>query len=328
MKNFNFRKLFLFGLVASSLCIISCSDDEEPLAAPEASFTSTVDGKTVTFTNTTVGEEVTYSWDFVDGNTSTEESPVYTYEANGNYIVKLVATNEGGEDDTESVLEINNIKIDGDVSDWADVSALSFTGEGAIQEVKMENLSNQTLYFYIKGTSETTSFLDLWINLDYSATVSGESDTTGFFTGVYPESNLGWDMLFEGFFGSADGRALNIELDEGSTGMYILNMYPEDEDDLFSNNNAWGVWNQSSLGSQITFSEMVTSGDVVEYEFSIDLQSMPSSLIPETGDEILFFIDEWVNSPTTSEGWWASFTSHYPAGQSTEGATAASYTLK
>ena len=36
MKNFNFRKLFLFGLVASSLCIISCTDDEEPLAAPEA----------------------------------------------------------------------------------------------------------------------------------------------------------------------------------------------------------------------------------------------------------------------------------------------------
>ena len=320
MKNFKFQKLFLIGLVASSLCIISCGEEEDPIAAPKASFTTAIDGKTVVFTNTSEGEETTYAWDFGDGNTSTEESPTHTYEANGSYIAKLVATNESGEDDSQSAIEIINITIDGDLSDWADVPALGFTGDGSFKEVKMENLGNQKLYVYIKGNSSATSFLDLWINLDYESTING-GDSTGYSNAVlYPESNLGWDVLFEGFFGSTSGR-------DNFSGMFYGVFYTEDEDDLLSNNTDFANRIEPGFGTQVQFSEWVETEGDVEYEFVIDLQSFPTNLIPEEGARIQFFIDEWANSPESTDGWWAAFAGHYPV-QGQEDSSAAVYTLK
>ena len=105
----------------------------------------------MTFTNTTVGEELTYAWDFGDGSTSTDESPEHTYEANGSYIAKLTATNTSGVDESEAVLEIINITIDGDVADWADVETLASYADGeagSMLEVKVENLGTDKLFFY------------------------------------------------------------------------------------------------------------------------------------------------------------------------------------
>ena len=46
-------------------------------------------GGTINFTNTSTNG-VTYSWDFGDGNTSTQQSPNNTYTASNNYIVQLI----------------------------------------------------------------------------------------------------------------------------------------------------------------------------------------------------------------------------------------------
>ncbi|HLL41691.1 MAG TPA: PKD domain-containing protein, partial [Segetibacter sp.] len=47
--------------------------------------------------NRTVGTgDITYKWDFGDGNTSTEENPVNNYQNAGVYTVKLIATNSYG----------------------------------------------------------------------------------------------------------------------------------------------------------------------------------------------------------------------------------------
>lgn len=59
---------------------------------PVSSFTSSNDGLTVTFTNTSQNAD-SYSWDFGDGNTSTESNPVHTYQNPGQYAVKLSSTN-------------------------------------------------------------------------------------------------------------------------------------------------------------------------------------------------------------------------------------------
>jgi PKD repeat protein len=59
---------------------------------PVSSFTSSNDGLTVTFTNTSQNADA-YLWDFGDGNTSTESNPVHTYLATGQYEVKLSAIN-------------------------------------------------------------------------------------------------------------------------------------------------------------------------------------------------------------------------------------------
>ena len=67
---------------------------------PSPGFTSSVSGNTVTFTNTTSNANgignVTYLWNFGDGQTSTQANPIHTYSANGNYTVTLTATNSCG----------------------------------------------------------------------------------------------------------------------------------------------------------------------------------------------------------------------------------------
>lgn len=61
------------------------------VSSPVASFTFTVDGGTVTFTNTSDGGD-NFIWDFGDGNSSTDESPVHTYASQGVYNVVLEAS--------------------------------------------------------------------------------------------------------------------------------------------------------------------------------------------------------------------------------------------
>ncbi len=64
-----------------------------PLAT--AGFTSSVNGLTATFTNTSANAS-SYSWNFGDGNTSSAANPVHTYAEDGVYTVTLTATNNCG----------------------------------------------------------------------------------------------------------------------------------------------------------------------------------------------------------------------------------------
>jgi DNA-binding beta-propeller fold protein YncE len=51
---------------------------------------------TVQFTNDSEGSATSWAWEFGDGATSTAENPSHTYTVNGNYTVKLTATNNSG----------------------------------------------------------------------------------------------------------------------------------------------------------------------------------------------------------------------------------------
>ncbi|GIK27489.1 MAG: hypothetical protein BroJett007_06270 [Chloroflexota bacterium] len=71
----------------------------EPLPpAPEASFEVTVDNLTAQFTNTSTGQIDSTSWNFGDGQTSSESSPSHTFAAAGTYTVELIVSNAGGAD--------------------------------------------------------------------------------------------------------------------------------------------------------------------------------------------------------------------------------------
>jgi len=65
---------------------------------PVSGFTYTADNQTISFTNTSVNA-VNYNWDFGDGNSSSQEDPVYVYSFEGNYTVSLTASNNVCEDD-------------------------------------------------------------------------------------------------------------------------------------------------------------------------------------------------------------------------------------
>lgn len=87
--------------------------DDKPIigaALPTASFSVRVDGNAATFTNTSANAD-SYSWDFGDGNTSTEENPTHTFANDGSYNVVLTATNAEGSATASNIviIAINSI---------------------------------------------------------------------------------------------------------------------------------------------------------------------------------------------------------------------------
>ena len=77
-------------------------DDPVPVHPPTADFTANVTSGTaplaVRFTDTSTGEITAWSWDFGDGNTSSERDPVHTYTTPGTYTVALTVSNSHAED--------------------------------------------------------------------------------------------------------------------------------------------------------------------------------------------------------------------------------------
>jgi len=96
-KRFNFlmKTFFLFAIF--SMVIVSCKKDpvaEDPIASFQYEA-STDNYLEVTFTNYSQNA-TTYSWDFGDGESSTEKNPVHTYAGDGTYTVVLTASNADG----------------------------------------------------------------------------------------------------------------------------------------------------------------------------------------------------------------------------------------
>ena len=93
-------KSVLFGLIFTSMMSVlmtSCSaDDIDREAFPlSADIFYSVDDKQVAFQGLTHSAS-SWSWDFGDGKTSTDQNPVHVYESGGFYTAILIATDNGG----------------------------------------------------------------------------------------------------------------------------------------------------------------------------------------------------------------------------------------
>ncbi|UCS95847.1 PKD domain-containing protein [Echinicola marina] len=75
---------------------VQTSQELTVVGPPVAAYTFDDDGLTVNFINNSENV-ISYSWDFGDGNSSTEASPSYTYASEGTYTVVLTASSEEGE---------------------------------------------------------------------------------------------------------------------------------------------------------------------------------------------------------------------------------------
>jgi len=111
---FSFKNMYKTSWVLLSalamIFMVSCGDDEPPMSTenPIASFQFDIDADNflqVTFTNFSQNSN-SYSWDFGDGENSTDDNPVHTYAAGGTYDVVLTASNG-----TESAMRTETITI-------------------------------------------------------------------------------------------------------------------------------------------------------------------------------------------------------------------------
>ncbi len=120
-----------WGEVEDYAVIISGGGGNTP---PTANFTAVTDQLTANFTDTSTdsdGTIVSWSWDFGDGNTSTQQNPSHTYAAAGTYSVILTVTDNSGASDNVSkdvtVAETGNTSPTADFSYSIDGNTVSFT---------------------------------------------------------------------------------------------------------------------------------------------------------------------------------------------------------
>ncbi|RIH64112.1 PKD domain-containing protein [Mariniphaga sediminis] len=93
------RKLKFLILIFSilTMCVLSsCKEDESRPTFPlSAEIFHSIAGKQVAFTALTHSAE-NWTWNFGDGNTSTEKNPVHVYEEGGYYVASLTASDGAG----------------------------------------------------------------------------------------------------------------------------------------------------------------------------------------------------------------------------------------
>jgi PKD repeat protein len=101
-------------MAALSLVVAACGGDDDNGGGgpnendePAAAFTPSCTGLACTFTDAStdadsVEDIITWSWDFGDDATSTEQSPQHTYAAAGTYTVTLTVTDRAGADNAAS----------------------------------------------------------------------------------------------------------------------------------------------------------------------------------------------------------------------------------
>jgi PKD repeat protein len=115
---------------------------------PTADFTYTTNDLFVDFTDTSYDPDGTiesWSWDFGDGNTSTQQHPDHTYAADGTYTVILTVTDNGGlTDDTSKPVTVSgaaNIPPTADFTFTIDGLTVIFTDQSSDTDGTIESWS-------------------------------------------------------------------------------------------------------------------------------------------------------------------------------------------
>jgi len=192
MKNLNVVVIALLALTISFATSCKKDDPKDPITG-EALFSYVADGQTVTFTNeSTVTGTVTYLWDFGDGETSTEKSPVHIYAAKGEYTVKLTVTDEDGGThpistkilvDKATRIDLNDDSFD----DWNAVTEEKFIvplgdNSGVVTVAKYDYDAN-FIYAYVEFEGDIANEYQYDMFFDYD-----NDSTTGFTSYLWPAS--------------------------------------------------------------------------------------------------------------------------------------------
>ena len=159
------------GLYDRTSTIVALTDSEIGL---EAIFVYEAQNDfTYQFTNKSVGA-VSYKWDFGDGETSVEESPIHTFAGYGKFQVKLEVANANGDirSSQQEVFirkQLAKIDIDGEFSDWDKVDCIYSDPNPVDLGLRSVKIAHSDAYIYMmivtKGNA-STSPLALFIDRD------------------------------------------------------------------------------------------------------------------------------------------------------------------
>lgn len=114
----------------------------------QADFTASVSSATVTLSNLSTKAQ-SYFWDFGDGTTSTDESPVHVYGSGGFHTVSLIATSECDSDTLMMDVELTAVI---GVTELTDGWKIASKGEGKF-DVFMPQAIDEVVVLDVQGKS-------------------------------------------------------------------------------------------------------------------------------------------------------------------------------
>jgi len=183
-------------------------------------------------TTTSVGN-TTYTWDFGDGTTSSEENPTHTYTTPGNYTVTLTATNDCGSDNTTETLTVNVGPIELFFEDFEDEEEDDQSGVDAYSTPWGINANNYDR-FEVRENNGNNYF-------EARETEGGNPDewiTDSFNISGYEQFNFSLDILETNNLGSGDYIRFLYRLDSGD---------PVQIATIFNDNEGNFDWNLTNL---------------------------------------------------------------------------------
>ena len=241
---------------------------------PSISFTFTNDGacsnETIDFTSSVSGDgPFSYTWNFGDGNTSTDENPSHTYNTTGiglqNFSVTLSVTDDNT--CTTSVSEMVGVQNIPNISFFSGGSLKNCAAQGDGFDVEFFNSS--------QSSSDITSYTFDWgdgssetlIGADFPANANGISHTfeIGVFTVVISAINSSGcsnEVEFEVIYGNDPGGGLQSP--PNTSGI----CYPTEQLDF-------GIvgWGENS---EETIYELDFGDGTIESYTQVELESSPS----------------------------------------------------
>ncbi|PHR49934.1 MAG: hypothetical protein COA32_02030 [Fluviicola sp.] len=117
---------------------IEVSEPVAPIADFTVSNTNPSAGATVQFTDLTLNNPSSWSWNFGDGNTSSLQNPTYAYASPGTFTVSLTASNAYGSDEEIKIDYIN-------VLNGGTTSVVIATGDDDVEEFRSGNAGEMYL---------------------------------------------------------------------------------------------------------------------------------------------------------------------------------------
>jgi len=195
---------------------------EEIIELPVSGFTSEAANGVVMLNSTSSGSPSSYSWDFGNGTTSTEENPTIEYDQNGTYNVCLTVTNDCGEDtNCQEIQYITVLSAQILVSD----ASCSNSADGSYELMISGGSPDYTIA--VTGVNGYASNMISDENLEageyqYSVTDSNGTQITGTFLITQPDAISTEATITDvTCFGEKDG-SISLELTGGTGQLSIV----------------------------------------------------------------------------------------------------------